>query len=263
MSKNSNNSNQEYMSAGEFAAKAGVTVRTVQYYDQKGLLKPSFKGTRNRRLYTPDDLDKLYRILCYKYMGMSLSEIADRLDRSENTASISENLHSRVIEAEKAISDQMKRYAVLRNLEDYTNNKENCIDWEEYAGIIDYIDTKWDMIWQLNQAFEKGCELPDSSGFRSEELKNYYKIIAAGIDLMNQNIPPDDPRAIELIREYFMLKETEGNESADASYDLVYLDPELMNFNIAGMADIWKAFKEYLKEASDNYLNKRKNEYKT
>ena len=35
---------------GELAEKVGVTVRTIQYYDQENLLKPSAKGSRNQRL---------------------------------------------------------------------------------------------------------------------------------------------------------------------------------------------------------------------
>ena len=42
----------EYMTIGELADKVGVTVRTIQYYDQENLLKPSAKGSRNQRLYT-------------------------------------------------------------------------------------------------------------------------------------------------------------------------------------------------------------------
>ena len=40
----------EYMTIGELADKVGVTVRTIQYYDQENLLKPSAKGSRNQRL---------------------------------------------------------------------------------------------------------------------------------------------------------------------------------------------------------------------
>ena len=64
-----------YMTTGEIAAKAGLTIRTVQYYDQKGLLSPSAKGSRNLRLYTEKDLNRLYQILCYKFLGLSLKEI--------------------------------------------------------------------------------------------------------------------------------------------------------------------------------------------
>ena len=43
---------QRYLTVGELARRVGVTVRTIQYYDQQGLLSPSAKGPQNQRLYT-------------------------------------------------------------------------------------------------------------------------------------------------------------------------------------------------------------------
>ena len=43
----------DLMTVGELARRVGVTVRTIQYYDQKGLLHPSSKSEQNQRLYSP------------------------------------------------------------------------------------------------------------------------------------------------------------------------------------------------------------------
>ena len=67
--------NQPYMTVGELAARVGVTVRTIQYYDQRGLLHPTCKGEQNLRLYSAADEERLYRILTLKYLGLSLSQI--------------------------------------------------------------------------------------------------------------------------------------------------------------------------------------------
>ena len=66
-----------YMTVGEVARRAGVTVRSVQYYDQQGILSPSAKGAHNERLYTPADLDRLFCVLCLKYAGLSLGQIRE------------------------------------------------------------------------------------------------------------------------------------------------------------------------------------------
>ena len=65
----------EYLTVGELARRVGVTVRTIQYYDQQGLLSPSAKGPQNQRLYTDDNVKDLYRILTLKYLGLSLAQI--------------------------------------------------------------------------------------------------------------------------------------------------------------------------------------------
>ena len=69
----------EYWTVGEFARRAGVTVRTIQYYDQQKLLKPSAKGPQNRRLYSREDERELQRILVLKFLGNSLSDIRSAL----------------------------------------------------------------------------------------------------------------------------------------------------------------------------------------
>ena len=78
----------EYMTIGELADKVGVTVRTIQYYDQENLLKPSAKGSRNQRLYTQKDAEKLYKILCFKFMGLSITEIRESLNGFEETNAV-------------------------------------------------------------------------------------------------------------------------------------------------------------------------------
>src|SRR5580704_17322578 len=64
----------------EFADLAGVTVRTLQYYDRMGLLKPSSHTDANHRIYQIDDLLRLQQILTFKYLGYGLVEIRKLLD---------------------------------------------------------------------------------------------------------------------------------------------------------------------------------------
>ena len=53
---------------------SGVSVRTLQYYDEIGLLQPKRAGN-GYRWYSEEDLDDLQMILSYKYLGIPLSEI--------------------------------------------------------------------------------------------------------------------------------------------------------------------------------------------
>ncbi len=49
---------------GEIAKICGVSVRTVQYYDTRGIVAPSELSDGGRRLYSEADLDKM-KIVCY------------------------------------------------------------------------------------------------------------------------------------------------------------------------------------------------------
>ena len=49
---------------GQIAKLCGVTVRTVQYYDDRGLLIPSELTEGGRRLYSEEDLKRL-QVICF------------------------------------------------------------------------------------------------------------------------------------------------------------------------------------------------------
>ena len=51
-------------STGEIAKLCSVTVRTVQYYDTRGILIPSELSEGGRRLYSEDDLKRM-KIICF------------------------------------------------------------------------------------------------------------------------------------------------------------------------------------------------------
>lgn len=60
---------------GEAAKKAGVSKRTLHYYDSIGLFKPGYIAENSYRYYTEEDMDKLQRITLFRSMGMPISEI--------------------------------------------------------------------------------------------------------------------------------------------------------------------------------------------
>lgn len=60
---------------GELAKLCNVSVRTVQFYDTKGVLCPSELTEGGRRIYSDDDLTKLRLICVLKAIGLSLDSI--------------------------------------------------------------------------------------------------------------------------------------------------------------------------------------------
>lgn len=65
---------QNYLTIGELA-RVGVTVRTIQYYDQQGCCRHRRSGSRRTSACTPTTTKDLYRILTLKYLGLSLAQI--------------------------------------------------------------------------------------------------------------------------------------------------------------------------------------------
>ncbi len=66
---------QQLYYSGEFARRAGVSVRTLRFYDHQGLLSPSHYSKSGYRLYSDDDLAELQQILALKFLGFTLGEI--------------------------------------------------------------------------------------------------------------------------------------------------------------------------------------------
>ncbi|MBW4649673.1 MAG: MerR family transcriptional regulator [Kastovskya adunca ATA6-11-RM4] len=68
------------MRIGELAHKAGVTPRTVRYYEKLGLISPSEREGKGFRYYSEAELAKLRKIDALQSLGLSLEEIGSILD---------------------------------------------------------------------------------------------------------------------------------------------------------------------------------------
>lgn len=68
------------LTVGELAQQTGLTVRTLHYYDEIGLLKPSLHTEAGYRVYTPGDLGRLQQVLLLRQLGFSLAEIRRCMD---------------------------------------------------------------------------------------------------------------------------------------------------------------------------------------
>ena len=62
---------------------SGLSRRTLQYYDDTGLMDNS-RTAENYRLYGDEDLERLWKIILYKEMGFQLDEIRKLLNSDES-----------------------------------------------------------------------------------------------------------------------------------------------------------------------------------
>ncbi len=77
----------EKYTTGEVAKHCGISVRTVQYYDTRGILSPGETSEGGRRLYTETDL-KTMEIICFlKRLGLPLESIRTLL-KEENSQEV-------------------------------------------------------------------------------------------------------------------------------------------------------------------------------
>lgn len=74
----------------EFGGIVGISTRTIRYYDEIGLLKPSFINKAGYRIYTDVEKTDLLLIAAYKEAGYKLSEICScmQLENSDRIESL-------------------------------------------------------------------------------------------------------------------------------------------------------------------------------
>lgn len=70
-------------SIGQLAKLAGVTIRTLRYYDKIDLLKPAKRAQSNYRYYGKEELYRLQQILFFKELDFDLNKIKMLLDDAD------------------------------------------------------------------------------------------------------------------------------------------------------------------------------------
>lgn len=110
---------------GEIAELCSVTVRTVQYYDNRNILIPSELSEGGRRLYSEDDLKKM-RVICFlRELGIPLNAIGELL-REEHPERVIHILLSEQEEAlRKEISDSQSKLDKLSQLKSQLKGMNN------------------------------------------------------------------------------------------------------------------------------------------
>ena len=108
---------------GELAKRCGVTVRTVQYYDTRGILIPSELSEGGRRLYSEDDVKRM-KIICFlRGLDLPIDAIAQILkeEHPENVISLLMEQQEKALLEE--IADEAEKLEKLRELKNGLKNR--------------------------------------------------------------------------------------------------------------------------------------------
>ncbi|WP_119325376.1 MerR family transcriptional regulator [Companilactobacillus musae] len=137
----------------KLAELAGVSTRTLRYYDQIDLLKPDEINSSNYRIYTEKNVNKLQQIMFYRALGFSLKKIK-QLMNDPNFSEI------------EALNEQRKlllaRQAQINNL---LTNLENTI--KDYQGVTNMTDS------EKFQAFKEN-QIKNNEQQYGAEIRNKY-----------------------------------------------------------------------------------------
>ena len=108
---------------GEIAKLCGVTVRTVQYYDSRGILVPSKLSEGGRRLYSEDDLKRL-KVICFlRELDISIDAISQILKEEHPEKVIALLIEQQESVLLDEISEKQEKLEKLQELKNGLKNK--------------------------------------------------------------------------------------------------------------------------------------------
>ena len=137
---------KKYYTTGEFAKKAGVTIRTIRYYDKIGLLEPSYRGENGYRYYKGEDFAVLQNILTLKFLGLPLEDIRETFKDGFNKDKLKISLEDQINTIESSIIHLKMISKAIEETKSILNGTDEVI-WDKCINIINAISEK-DIVMQ-------------------------------------------------------------------------------------------------------------------
>lgn len=105
-----------HYSISDLSAELGITPRSIRYYEEKGLIRPS-RSAGNQRIYAKKDRARLRLILRGRRFGYSLDEIAAMIGLADVDIHEREQIQRALNDGEKKLADIRQRMKELKTLE--------------------------------------------------------------------------------------------------------------------------------------------------
>ena len=173
----------------QFSELTSVTVRSLHYYDEIGLLKPTGRTEAGYRLYSEKDLLRLQQILILKFLGLSLNVIKSIVLNQNFDIKNSLKIQAEMLfsESEKMNKAGKLIHFLINLLE--TNKK---VDWKTVTKIIEVMQMNQLEQNHWQQKFLNADELSDFQKLvnsrSKEEWDKYHKLWLSLLEEIKQNM---------------------------------------------------------------------------
>ncbi len=217
----------------KLAQMAGVSTRTLRYYDEIGILKPARINSSGYRIFGQAEVDRLQQILFYRELGVSLDSIKDIVsapsyngvlalrEHHEKLLEKREQLDLLIINVEKTIALSEGRIT-MANKEKFEGFKKKLVDDNEakYGKEIreKYGDEK---INKSNSKFQ---------GMTQEQYDEVTKLATEVIETLHAAFKTGDPagelaqKAADLHRQWLCYHWDSYSKEAHAGLAQMYVD---------------------------------------
>ncbi len=219
----------------KLAALAGITTRTLRYYDEIEILKPARINSSGYRIYGKTEVDRLQQIMLYREMGVNLDMIRDIImgktfDEVDALTSHLDNLLTQREQINRLIDNVQKTI-------DYKKGITQMNDKEKFEGF------KKKLVEENEQKYGKeirekyGEEQVSKSNQKmlnmtKEEYDEFEKLGQEVLDTLAAAFTTGDPsgelgqKAAELHRKWLSFSWPTYSKEAHAGLALMYVDDE-------------------------------------
>ena len=217
----------------KLASLAGISTRTLRYYDEIGILKPARMNSSGYRIYGEKEVDRLQQIMFYRELGVSLKKIQEIL-----TSPFFDRVSALREHHEKLLQKRNQLDLLINNVEKtiaFAEGRIKMSDKEKFEGfkkkMIDENEKKYGK--EIREKY--GDETIDQSNAKlmnmsEEQYNEMQRINAQFMKTLKEAFEIGDPsneiaqKAVDLHRQWLSYTWPKYNKEAHAGLAQMYVD---------------------------------------
>ncbi|MEN2767923.1 MerR family transcriptional regulator [Ornithinibacillus xuwenensis] len=217
-----------FHSTGEVAKKLEMSVRTLRYYDQIGLMTPSEKSENGKRLYSDEDLLTLEKITMLKMLNLSLHDIEKILSK----ITIEQLLHAHQVSLEEKMEELTKSVHHTNTLLNLVH-LEGDLAWEQLIPLVqqaqngDRVSQDWNKYFNQQEQLVLKGKLPKMEQ-DGPEIRQWINIMRRIERCLERGDSPDSIEGQIIAEDTLILSDAlfGGNEELGNKFFEIRKSPE-------------------------------------
>lgn len=219
----------------KLAKMAGVSTRTLRYYDEVGILQPARINSSGYRIYGSKEVDRLQQILFYRELDFSIDKIKEILDSTDF-----DELRALTTHREQLLNKRKQLDLLINNVERSIQAKEGRLkmkDNEKFEGfkrnLLDENERKYGK--EVREKYGEETVKASNDKFMKmtkEQYEEFEKLSIEVLDTLEAAMETKDPagdlaqKACELHKKWLTFTWKDYSKEAHVGLAQMYVDDE-------------------------------------
>jgi DNA-binding transcriptional MerR regulator len=219
----------------KLARLAGVSTRTLRYYDEIGILKPARINSSGYRIYGPAEVDRLQQILFYKELGVKLDVIKEIITSPDYDGLKALHEHRRQLMQKREHLDRL--IANVEKTIDAMEGRGTMTDQEKFEAFKKRMVEENEEKYGEEIREKYGAEAVNRSnekllGMTKEEYAKMQRLNNELFETLTRAYQQGDPagdlaqKAADLHKQWLMFSWSDYSKEAHANLAQMYVDDE-------------------------------------